>query len=171
VGKPYAAELTSLPDTYAWCLQASVSAFADHIQSYSKFPLLAVGSGGSFTSASFCEYIHQTCTGQLAKAVTPLEAIYSPLDVRHTSFFLLTASGKNSDVIGAFTRLVERKPLSLGALCTRGKSQLAKLASDFHKARVFEFDIPTGKDGYLATNSLLATISYSLEPMRLQGFC
>jgi hypothetical protein len=158
VGKTYTAELERLPDTHAWCLQTSVSAFAGLIQRYSKFPLLAVGSGGSFTSASFCEYVHQVCTGQIAKAVTPLEAVYSPLDFRHTSLLLLTASGKNPDVIGAFTRLVEREPRFLGALCTRGKSPLAKLASSFNKARVFEFDIPTGNDGYLATNSLLATI-------------
>jgi hypothetical protein len=158
VGKPYAAELESLPDTYSWCLQAPVAAFAEHIRSYSKFPLLAIGSGGSFTSASFCEYLHQVCTGHVAKAVTPLEAVYSPLDFRHTSLLFLTASGKNSDVNGAFTRLVEREPLCVGALCTRGKSPLAKIASSFNKANVFEFDIPTGNDGYLATNSLLATI-------------
>jgi hypothetical protein len=31
-------------------------------------------------------------------------------------------------------------------------------AAGYNKCRVFEIDIPTGKDGFLATNSLLATI-------------
>ena len=92
MGRPYAAELEKLPETYAWSLQASVTAFADHIQSSAKLPLLTIGSGGSFTAASFSTYLHQVCTGQIAKALTPLEVVYTPLDLRDMHLLFLTKS-------------------------------------------------------------------------------
>lgn len=73
MGKPYATELENLPHTYAWSLQASVAALTGHIQSFAKSPLLTIGSGGSFTAASFSAYLHQVCTGQIAKYRSPLK--------------------------------------------------------------------------------------------------
>jgi fructoselysine-6-P-deglycase FrlB-like protein/hydroxymethylpyrimidine pyrophosphatase-like HAD family hydrolase len=135
-----------------------VTSLADWIRGQSVFPLLAVGSGGSFTAASFAAYLHQLATGQIAKAVTPFEVVTTHLNLRETNILILTAGGKNPDVLGAFTKLTEREPRSITVICTRGKSPLAKLASEHSKCHVFEFDLPTGKDGFLATNSLLATI-------------
>ena len=103
-------------------------------------------------------YLHQVCTGQIAKAFTPLEMVYTPLDLRNLTLLMLTAGGKNPDIVGAFTRLIEREPRSLTVVCTRSQSPLAQLIATCKNARAFEYDIPTGKDGYLATNSLLATL-------------
>jgi fructoselysine-6-P-deglycase FrlB-like protein len=169
MGRPYAAELEKLPETYAWSLQASVTAFADHIQGSAKLPLLTIGSGGSFTAASFSTYLHQVCTGQIAKALTPLEVVYTPLDLRDMHLLLLTAGGNNPDILGAFTRLVEREPHLLSVVCTRSQSPLARLAASFKNACAFEFDIPTGKDGYLATNSLLATLLLLIRAYETAG--
>jgi hypothetical protein len=71
---------------------------------------------------------------------------------------MFTAGGKNPDIMGAFARLIEREPRTLTVVCTRNQSPIAQLATKCKNARAFEFDIPTGKDGYLATNSLLATL-------------
>jgi fructoselysine-6-P-deglycase FrlB-like protein len=129
MGKPYATEIESLPDTYAWCLKQTVSLLSECIQSQSQFPLLAIGSGGSFTAAAFAAYLHQLTTGQIAKAATPFDAVHSPLNLRNTCILLLTAGGKNPDVLGAFTKLIEREPRSITVLCTRSKSPLSKLAA------------------------------------------
>jgi len=169
VGKPYAAELERLPETYSWCLAASVSELGDWIRNSADGPLLVIGSGGSFTSASFSEFLHQVCTGRIAKALTPLEAVHSPLDLRHTNVLIMTAGGKNPDIIGAFSRLVEREPRSLGVLCTRGRTPLTRLASRTGRTRIFDFDIPSGKDGYLATNSLIATITLVVRAYESAG--
>ena len=158
MGKPYAIELENLPQTYAWSLQTSVAALAGRIQGFATSPLLTIGSGGSFTAAFFSAYLHQVCTGQIAKALTPLEIVYTPLNLRHLTLLMLTAGGRNPDIVGAFTRLIEREPRALTVVCTRSQSPLAQLIATCKNARVFEFDIPTGKDGYLATNSLLATL-------------
>ena len=78
MGKPYATELEQLSDTYSWCLQASVSGLADWIRNSADRTLLVVGSGGSFTAASFTEFLHQICTGRIAKARgAPVEAVNS----------------------------------------------------------------------------------------------
>ena len=158
MGKPYAIELENLSHTYAWSLRTSVAELAGRIQGSARSPLFAIGSGGSFTAACFGAYLHQVCTGQVAKALTPLEMVYAPVDLRHLTLLMLTAGGRNPDIVGAFTRLVEREPRALTVVCTRSQSPLAQLAATCKNARVFEFDIPTGKDGYLATNSLLATL-------------
>jgi hypothetical protein len=70
---------------------------------------------------------------------------------------MLTAGGNNPDILGAFARLSEREPGSITVLCTRSGSALAELAGAASRTCFLEFDIPTGKDGFLATNSLLAT--------------
>lgn len=158
MGKPYSNELDELPRTYSWCLGADVAALAECLDRNRGLPLLAVGSGGSFTTASFAAYLHQSCTGQIAKPVTPLDATLSPLNLRDLGVLVLTAGGKNPDILGCFSRLLEREPRTLAAICTRGRSPLAILASRSNRARALEFDLPTGKDGFLATNSLLATI-------------
>lgn len=158
MGKPYSNELDELPRTYSWCLRAEVGALAECLDRNRGHPLLAVGSGGSFTAAAFAAFLHQNCTGQIAKSITPLEALLSPLNLRDLGVLILTAGGKNPDVLGCLSKLLEREPRTLAAICTRGKSPLAILAARSRRARTVEFDLPTGKDGFLATNSLLATI-------------
>src|SRR5258707_1266634 len=97
MGKPYSNELEELPRTYEWCLRADVAALAECLDRNRSLPLLAVGSGGSFTAASFAAYLHQSCTGQLAKPVTPFDATLSPINLRDLGVLILTAGGKNPD--------------------------------------------------------------------------
>jgi hypothetical protein len=169
VGKPYRTELERLPDTFSWCLRAPVSELSSCIRSGAELPLLAVGSGGSYTSAAFSEHLHQACTGRMAQAMTPLEAVHAPLDLRSIGVLIMSAGGKNPDVIGTFSRLSEREPRSLVALCTRIGTPLGRLASRSGRSRVVEFDIPSGKDGFLATNSLFATIVLLIRAYETAG--
>jgi hydroxymethylpyrimidine pyrophosphatase-like HAD family hydrolase/fructoselysine-6-P-deglycase FrlB-like protein len=120
-------------------------------------PLVAIGSGGSYSAAALAVYLHEQFTGQPAKAVTPLEATLSTLNWPGTSALVLTARGGNPDVLGAFRHLAFSEPSRLGTLCTRLDSPLNLLAREFAATESFDFDLPSGKDGFLATNSLLAT--------------
>ena len=157
MGKPYATELENLPATYDWSRRHPVAGLSESLDHMRAAPLLAIGSGGSFSAAAFAAYLHQLTTGQMAKPVTPYDAVHAPLDLRGVNVLLLTAGGNNPDILGAFSRLVEREPRSITVICTRPGSALAELAVGAARTRFFEFDIPTGKDGFLATNSLLAT--------------
>jgi hypothetical protein len=79
----------------------------------------------------------------------------------------ISAGGKNADILGAFQRVVIREPRHLIVLCSRKKSPLSRLAETYHYVDLFDFELLGGRDGFLATNSLLAfsVILYN-EPVK-----
>lgn len=156
MGKPYLLELQSLEATYAWALNAPLAPLSERWSRFCRSSLVAVGSGGSFTAASLAVYLHERYTGCVAKAVTPLEAAHSKINWGKAAALVFTARGGNPDVLGAFRHLARSEPQQLGTLCTRLDSPLADLANECG-AECFDFELPTGKDGFLATNSLLAS--------------
>lgn len=154
MGRRYQTELERLDGTYDWARTVDIKSVRDV---YAAVSLLAVGSGGSYSSAVLAAYLHGWATGQLASAFTPLEIVHSPMDLRRFGVLFLTAGGGNPDVLGAFKKAVIREPAQIGVFCMKKNSSLAKAARMFSNVDVFEFCLPTGKDGFLATNSLLAT--------------
>ncbi|MCI0465051.1 MAG: hypothetical protein L0Z62_49655 [Gemmataceae bacterium] len=157
MGKPYLKELASLADTYAWAVATNIAPLMRAVLGASRGPLICVGSGGSLTAAHFAAALHSG-GGQVAKAVTPLEAVSSTVDLRNAAVLILSAQGSNPDVLGAFRAIARREPRLLLVVCARTASPLVRLATGASACEVFEFDAPTGKDGFLATNSLLATM-------------
>ncbi|MGR4866725.1 HAD hydrolase family protein [Caulobacter sp. LARHSG274] len=73
--------------------------------------------------------------------------------------WLLSAGGGNVDILAAFKSLVAREPRQLGVLCGRAGSPLTELAQAHAYVDLLLFDPPAGKDGFLATNSLVAFIA------------
>ena len=157
MGKPYATELDSLTQTYAWALNTPLEGLEKAIQAISSDPLIAIGSGGSLTSAHFAAYLHSLFSGMLARPVTPYELAASPVHLGRIGLLLLTAGGSNPDVLGCFSIALSRGPKRFAILCTRTQTPLAELVDGTCGVTIHEFDLPTIKDGFLATNSLLAT--------------
>lgn len=157
MGKPYESELELLPRTYAWALDAELGGLGSAIQASSSSPLIVVGSGGSLTAAHFACYLHTLFTGKLARAMTPYELANSPVHLGELNLLLLTAGGGNPDILGCFESCVARSPRHLSVVCTRQGTPLGKLAAGIAGISLHEFGLPTVKDGFLATNSLLAT--------------
>lgn len=156
MGKPFESELTQLPQTYLWASEFSVESLAKAVRR-SKSPLLAVGSGGSFTTACLAAALHERHFGLPCVPMTPLELVRSEIDLRETAVLLLTAGGKNADILGAFHSAVRREPRRFVIVCATTGSKLAGAAADYSTVEVCEFDPPPGRDGFLATNSLLAS--------------
>jgi hypothetical protein len=157
VGKPYRSEVAALPATYLWAHSFPVAQLAEGVQAVGQSPLICVGSGGSLTTAHLAALLHTESTGQLAKPMTPLEVACSDMGLRELAILLVSAGGSNPDIIGAFKRIVIREPKHMVILCARAGSPLTRLATRYPWVRVFAFDVPGGKDGFLATNSLLAS--------------
>ena len=157
MGKPYAEELSRLDETYAWALEAPLDVLVAAVGAASAHPLITVGSGGSYTSAQFTAAVHREFTSGTAAAMTPLEAVSTPQTLRGSALMMLTAGGKNPDVIGAFRRLVEREPRRFVVLCASTGSPLAGTAAEHPHIDFIDFRPPSGKDGFLATNSLIAS--------------
>ena len=91
---------------------------------------------------------------KLASVATPLEATDEPLGPA-VATWLLSAGGGNVDIVAAAKALILREPRQLCVLCGRDASRLAELCRQHPFVDLLLYPPPTGKDGFLATNSLL----------------
>ena len=154
MARPYASELADIPDTFDWAISTKIDTLRKAVCTAGLSPLRAIGSGGSLTGAHALAYFHQYYTGHIAVAATPLEAMDEPLD-GSMSNWLLSAGGRNVDILKAARTLIEREPRQLAILCGQTNSPLARLCREHPFTDLLLFPPPSRKDGFLATNSLL----------------
>lgn len=154
MARPYAIEMTRLAETFAWAATTDLKPLCQAVRTAGLLPLRAVGSGGSLTAAHVLAGLHQRFAGRLAAVATPLEAASAPLDPS-VATWLLSAGGRNLDIITAAKTLILREPRQLGVLCGCEASPLAELCRKHPFVDLLLYPPPAGKDGFLATNSLL----------------
>ena len=150
----YARELASLARTLSWVATSDLGPVRHAIRDATRSSLRAVGSGGSLTAAHLLATLQKRYSGHLAAAATPLEAISEPLDPT-VSTWLLSAGGSNVDILSAAKSLIPHEPRQLAVLCGRSNSPLANLCREHPFIDLLIYAPPGGKDGFLATNSLL----------------
>lgn len=150
----YGAELKNLGRTYEHALSADVNNLKWGIAGASDFSVIAVGSGGSFTVASLLANLHEACTGRVSRASTPLELICNPTLASTSPVFLISAEGKNPDIVEALRRVRMYSARPVHILCNRKHSPLVDHGDGLSNVSTHVFEI-TEKDGFLATNSLL----------------
>lgn len=159
--------MEKLAATFAWVASADIEPLQQAVGAARLSSLRAIGSGGSLTAAYALAGLHQRYTDLLAAVATPLEAVDNPLDAEIATW-LLSAGGKNPDIMAAAKTLILREPRHLGVLCGRSDSQLAHLCRQHPYVNLLLYPPPAGKDGFLATNSLLGfaallTRAYAVE--------
>lgn len=155
MGKPYESEIRALPDSYSWALSADTSSYSKALQRIIDRPLLTVGSGGSLTAAHIIADLHERYTGEIAKAVTPLGIVGADRRLDRTGVLFVSAGGSNPDVVDAFKLVAKQEPHAILVLSGREESILARTTKNQRGAEFIGMSMPAGKDGYLATNSLL----------------
>ncbi len=156
MGKQFDKELEQLEDTYKWAIGVDVSEISWVIRNSCGLPLLSVGSGGSLSAAEFQALLHRTLFSSIEQAVTPLELISMLPRNREVAVWFMSANGGNIDISRAFKHTILREMKFVSALVCREESKLHKLSTEYEYTKCFQFPIPSGKDGFLATNSLLA---------------
>jgi fructoselysine-6-P-deglycase FrlB-like protein/hydroxymethylpyrimidine pyrophosphatase-like HAD family hydrolase len=161
MGKAFDIELKNLPSTYEYASFHSeqiILSISHFLESSIGTPLLLVGSGGSFSAAKTFEALHCISgIGNIAKAVTPLELSFYAKNLPLSSSVILSANGNNADTVNAYKLIrCSNSPYSL-IICLNEKSKLKK-ASEGYNTIFAGNRLPTGKDGYLAVNTLFATI-------------
>jgi hypothetical protein len=155
VGRAYADELAALPTTFAWAQQTPVEKLMAIVENLATQPLIAVGSGGSLSACHLVARLHEQYVRQPARVLTPYEfALAAPDEM--SAVLLLSARGGNPDILVAADHAIATG-YPLAAVVASTGSVLADKLSGCRHASVFEFDSPAGRDGFLATNSLLAT--------------
>jgi hydroxymethylpyrimidine pyrophosphatase-like HAD family hydrolase/fructoselysine-6-P-deglycase FrlB-like protein len=155
MGKRYNSELDSLQATYKFSRRQDITGLADFVSACRNYSLISVGSGGSVALAQYAAMLHEHFLQNAGRAGTPLDVANSRA-VSTSAVLFLTAGGRHPDVLGSFRRVAEREPPALAVVCGSSHSPLETLVKRFSSAQYFPFPLPTGKDGFLATNSLLA---------------
>lgn len=120
--------------------------------------VLATGSGGSLTAAYLVAQLQEVFSRGVGKAVTPMELISSQVPLSRAGVVFISAGGRNIDINRALRETLKREPGRALVICADQESPLVNVAKSTDHADAIAFRLPTGRDGFLATNSLLAFI-------------
>lgn len=156
MGKPFARELEQVENTANWADSVDIKIIEQFVKESCDSPLIAIGSGGSFSVSVFASMLHEIFTGCLSKAVTPLQFLQSPVPTGAT-VLIITAGGNNSDILSATEKILSSEQRSSLLLCMKKRSKAEKLVRSKGAISLACFELPSGKDGFLATNSLVAS--------------
>lgn len=157
MGKPFTQELDSIAATLKWSAAVELAP-TNLLASLDRDKrLVCIGSGGSFSAAEFAAQVAEQALGLQAVALTPLEYVQRAGALGPHGTFLLSAEGKNSDIrMAAAVALSPTQHTT--ALTFRSRSPLLDLMAEHDGAAALALEPPWGKDGYLATNSLIASL-------------
>ena len=149
----YLKELSRLEETYRVALSTDVRPLATCVERWARRPMLMVGSGGSYSVARYAAYLHESITGQLARAATPLEVL--SIQSRDSGLVCFSASGRNQDILAAFRVAATRETEPLSALVLASHSPLEELGTRFRYADIVCMAHTAFADGFLAVASLV----------------
>ena len=161
MGKPFKEELKKLSETIRWAEQQDVTRLAQFLFAENKqIPLVCIGSGGSLSACHYAVQLYQQRNGVLAQAMTPLQLMYAGYNIiRSSKLLFLSASGKNKDILSAIKYGVKYNETGMMSLTLRKNNPTEELLEQYPKVQRWCENIPSEKDGFLATNSLLATFT------------
>lgn len=156
MAKSYERELDKLKETYEWALQVDISSLVKFVESSINTPLITVGSGGSYSVGVLTSILHQEIAN-VSIPLTPLEVqSYNEHSLKGSSIIFFTAGGNNSDINAALKRAIKVEHRNIFVLCMKSRSEISSLVANYDHIQSSIHDPPAGKDGFLATNSLLA---------------
>ena len=172
MGKPFNSELKLLRKTVKWADMQDVKCLQEFLYYQNNdSPMICIGSGGSSSACSFAALLYKRHNGVLASTMTPLELMYSGRElIRDSKLLYLSASGKNKDILNAIKYGVKLNEADMMCLSLRKENPTELYLDDYPKVKRWCEEIPSGKDGFLATNSLVATFAllsraYDGEPV------
>ncbi|UCV22575.1 HAD hydrolase family protein [Ferribacterium limneticum] len=168
MGKKFSDEIDYIPDAIAWALDEDVRFLTRSLAALSGRNLIGIGSGGSSTAAAFIATLHESCFGLLSRSTTPGEFLAHQRPMENASGLLISAEGKNLDILAAADRIASFELPGL-AIVLRPNTPLATKCRETGAATVASFQMPWGKDGYLATNSLIATMILVTRAYGIKG--
>lgn len=155
MGKKYSTELIKIDQTLSWALNQPIDNLVSFFDKSYNSPLITIGSGGSYSAACMAALLHQNY-GNMGIWVSPLEFTHAKKTVDSSNVLVISSEGHNNDILSIFEYAAKMEPLQLTALCMKMESPLAELCKKYKFSEYCGFNIPSEKDGFLATNSLLA---------------
>lgn len=158
MGRPFQEEIDFLPQAFSWACAQDIELLQRAAFQFSDRALLPIGSGGSFTAAAFAARLHTARFSRVAAPITPLDSFAWPATMGAASAALLiSAEGKNKDILAAAREIAARR-MPAAALTLTLDNPLTEYCNRTGAATAPSYAMPWGKDGYLATNSLVAIL-------------
>ena len=114
MGKPFSNELKQLPASLIWAAELDVAPLIDFFAQARGYPLIAIGAGGSFSTAELARLLHEA-RGGIAITHTPLSFLQSKADIRNAYVVIFTASGNNRDVLATYEGAAQREVKGLSS--------------------------------------------------------
>lgn len=148
--RDYFTELSELAATYSECLRAPLEDAIDALGW--RGPAVFVGSGGALAAARLAADLHVEQFGSPALATTPLHAATTPYS-SSVGLVLFTARGKHPDSAMAVRAARFRGAAHIAIVSAQRREDLPP---DLSAGDTFVATVPTPRDGFLATNSVLA---------------
>jgi D-arabinose 5-phosphate isomerase GutQ len=156
LGKPIGYEIDRLDQTFEWASVQDIKELSRLLVRWSDGNLFVVGSGGSYSAAEAFAQFHRASIAGVAFATTPY-LLEKPLgQLSNSRVLLISAEGKNADVLNA-AAIARESDVPCAALTLTPANPLLSYSSEHHSLFPFAFDFDC-KDGYLATNTLIATV-------------
>lgn len=165
--RSYQDELKTLYETYLVASQWRTYLPSEVRNAVARGPGLFVGAGGSLVVAQLGAQLHEALTGYLARALSPIEYLTSSVRVGGP-IVIVSDSMSHPDIIYALRRALDEYPSQVLLLTNRTADHLAGLLGD-RRIPIVSCPRP-GRDGYVATNSVLSLSLgliglYTLESM------
>lgn len=142
----YDRELDQLNTSYVAALHANIDRLKVAIASTAESSLIGVGSGGSYTVASLLCNLHESYTGRVSRPSTPLELICNPTLAASSPVFLISAEGKNPDIVEALERARRYSSRSIHVLTNRDACPLMDHVRELPEVTPHVFEL-ADKDG------------------------
>ncbi len=147
--------LSGVPNAMFSSFEASLP-FRDALNYLLGKNAIFVGSGGSFSAATFGEYLSIKGKGVMAKAITPYEIEGWPVIPKDVCVWLISHGGFNTDILGAAKHLQDLKTRDVIVLTGSKNSLLADLVTDNGWQLVL---ISSTERNFVSTIGLLTQVS------------
>jgi hypothetical protein len=141
--------------TSQWAADLDISQWQGGVARLANYDAIVVGSGGSAVATQLLAQLHIARAGRLAVAMTPLEFVAEER-LPDAAVWFVSAGGANTDILRAWTHAQRLGVRHIGLLCASPNSPLANDAITRGIEAPVIFNVPSGRDGFLATNSLVA---------------
>jgi hypothetical protein len=161
--KTYDAHITGLGEKVNNGMSVNAKSLVSLFKELQPKYSIAVGSGGSITSAVYFGQVVERLTQHPCIVLTPLELISSAIDLRDTVCLLFSAEGKNPDILKAF-EFAKQHGAHIHCIVNHQNTPLEKACAE--SAQHLHYINTPNKDGFLATESIVSTIAAAISAYR-----
>lgn len=148
-------KIKQFPEALRWAKEQDVSALGRFLTEDDGQNRLFLASGGSYSAAAFAELLSAD-QGIMAHALTPFFYTGSGFANIAAKTLLVSASGHNRDILRGFDCAYHCPEQEVGAITLRPDGELQESFRKENLPTLFDFALPTVRDGFLSTTTVLA---------------